>query len=64
MGFVDSSAQRKTMKLYVLSDVHVEFEPFDPPKVNADIIILAGDIHVKVWIRSGIRDNPSITYCN
>ena len=35
------------MKFYILNDIHVEFETFDPPKVDADAIILAGDIHVK-----------------
>ena len=50
------------MKLYILSDVHVEFEPFDPPKVNADIVILAGDIHVKnkglFWAKEKFSDIP------
>jgi Icc-related predicted phosphoesterase len=35
------------MKLYILSDVHLEFEKFDPPEVDTDVVILAGDIHVK-----------------
>jgi len=35
------------MKLRILSDVHVEFEDFDPPPVNADVVVLAGDIHVQ-----------------
>lgn len=35
------------MKLYVLSDVHIEFEAFDPPEIEADLVILAGDIHIK-----------------
>jgi len=50
------------MKLYVLSDVHVEFEPFDPPEVDADIVILAGDIHVKtkglIWAKENFKDKP------
>lgn len=33
------------MKLYILSDLHLEFGPFIPPQVEADVIILAGDIH-------------------
>lgn len=32
------------MKLWVLSDLHIEFEPFVWPNEYADIIILAGDI--------------------
>jgi len=35
------------MKLRILSDVHVEFEDFDPPPAEADAILLAGDIHVR-----------------
>ena len=36
------------MKLHILSDLHNEFVPFDPPKVNADIVVLAGDIDVGI----------------
>src|SRR5581483_4637504 len=32
------------MRLLVLSDVHLEVEPFDPPPVQADLVVLAGDI--------------------
>ncbi len=34
------------MKLHVLSDIHVEFESFDAPATDADVVILAGDIDV------------------
>lgn len=34
------------MKLHVLSDIHIEFESFDAPSTDADVVILAGDIHV------------------
>ena len=34
------------MKLLILSDLHLELEPFEPPKdVDFDVVILAGDIH-------------------
>ncbi|MDM0032360.1 metallophosphoesterase family protein [Variovorax sp. J22P271] len=34
------------MKLLILSDLHLEFEPFEPPPVReCDVVILAGDIH-------------------
>ncbi|HEY4374744.1 MAG TPA: metallophosphoesterase [Burkholderiales bacterium] len=43
------------MKLHILSDLHVEFAPFAPPASDADVVILAGDIHVDVaglqWAR-------------
>lgn len=32
------------MKLQVLSDIHLEFSNFIPPKTDVDIIVLAGDI--------------------
>lgn len=32
------------MKLHVLSDLHLEFSAFVPPKIEADVIVLAGDI--------------------
>ena len=31
------------MKLHLLSDLHLEFAPFTPPQVDADVVILAGD---------------------
>lgn len=34
------------MKLHVLSDLHVEFGDLSVPNTEADLIILAGDIHV------------------
>lgn len=50
------------MKLHVLSDVHIEFEPFDPLKVDADIVVLAGDTHVKnnglIWAQENFKDKP------
>ena len=34
------------MKLLILSDLHLEFHAFEPPKdVDFDVVILAGDIH-------------------
>ena len=32
------------MKLYVLSDLHLEFSTFEPSKTDADVVVLAGDI--------------------
>jgi predicted phosphodiesterase len=32
------------MRLYVLSDLHLEQERFEPPDVQADLVVLAGDI--------------------
>src|ERR1035437_7235718 len=32
------------MRLHILSDLHLEFEPFTPPAIEADAVILAGDV--------------------
>ena len=34
------------MKLWILSDLHMEFGDFVPPKVDADVVILAGDTNL------------------
>lgn len=34
------------MRIVVYSDLHTEFKPFDYPLLDADILILAGDIHL------------------
>ena len=36
------------MRILILSDLHLEFQRFDPPKVDADVVVLAGDIHTGV----------------
>lgn len=35
------------MKIQIMSDLHLEFGPFNPPATAADLVILAGDVHVK-----------------
>ncbi|MEM9402830.1 MAG: metallophosphoesterase [Pseudomonadota bacterium] len=52
------------MKLHILSDIHVEFEAFVPPSTDADVIVLAGDIHVGRkgldWALEQFPDKPVI----
>ena len=52
------------MRIHVLSDLHLEFGPIDLPKVEADLVVLAGDIHVKLngirWIRDNLPETPVI----
>jgi predicted phosphodiesterase len=31
------------MKIHLLSDLHAEFAAFDPPRTDADVVVLAGD---------------------
>ncbi|MFT6901851.1 MAG: Icc-related predicted phosphoesterase [Colwellia sp.] len=35
------------MKIQILSDIHNEFEIYEPETCDADLVILAGDIHTK-----------------
>ena len=52
------------MRLHILSDLHVEFEAFNPPQTSADVVILAGDIHVGkkgvLWAKENFKDQPVI----
>jgi len=35
------------MKILIYSDLHLEFKGFEPPQVEADLVVLAGDISVR-----------------
>jgi 3',5'-cyclic AMP phosphodiesterase CpdA len=52
------------MKIHVLSDLHVEFAPFEPPATDADVVVLAGDIHKDLrglkWARQRFPDKPLV----
>jgi predicted phosphodiesterase len=52
------------MKIQILSDLHIEFENFDFPQTEADVIVLAGDIHLGVkgvlWAKNVIQKQPVI----
>ncbi len=52
------------MRFHLLSDLHLEFERFTPPPVNADCVIFAGDVHCKRngvrWIREAVTDKPVV----
>lgn len=43
------------MRIHILSDLHLEFAPFQLANVEAEVIVLAGDIHTGLnglkWIR-------------
>ena len=34
------------MKIHLLSDLHLEFQDWTPPATDADVVVLAGDIHL------------------
>jgi Icc-related predicted phosphoesterase len=52
------------MKLHILNDLHIEFEDFEPPATDADVIVLAGDIGVGMeglrWADVRFPDRPVI----
>ena len=52
------------MKVQILSDLHVEFGPYDPPDVGADVVILAGDTGIKgrgvTWALDRFKSTPTI----
>jgi Icc-related predicted phosphoesterase len=52
------------MKLHILNDLHIEFEDFEPPVTDADVVILAGDIGVGMeglrWAETRFPDKPVI----
>jgi Icc-related predicted phosphoesterase len=52
------------LRIRVLSDLHLEFADFRPPPAPADVVVLAGDIHVGVagvkWAREEFPDVPVI----
>lgn len=59
-----SRAVETNMKIRVLSDLHLEFRDWTPPVVEADVIVLAGDIHVGLhglaWAREQFPTTPVI----
>jgi hypothetical protein len=52
------------MKIRVLSDLHLEFQDWNPPKADAEVVILAGDIHVGIkgveWARRSFPSMPIV----
>jgi predicted phosphodiesterase len=52
------------MKIRLLSDLHLEFQDWVPQKSDADVIVLAGDIHVGVhgveWARRNFPSSPVV----
>jgi len=52
------------VRLQIFSDIHLEFAEFEPPTVDADVVVIAGDLHVgcegRKWIRRYIAEKPVI----
>jgi Icc-related predicted phosphoesterase len=52
------------MRIHVLSDLHLEFAPFQHNNVEADVVVFAGDVHTGAngikWILQTFPDRPVI----
>jgi predicted phosphodiesterase len=52
------------MRIRVLSDLHLEFQDWNPPPVDADVVVLAGDIDVGVsgveWAKRCFPSTPVV----
>jgi Icc-related predicted phosphoesterase len=52
------------MRVHVLSDLHLEFGSLALPHTNADVVVLAGDIHTKKgglkWIKETFQGQPVV----
>jgi len=52
------------MKIRILSDLHLEFQQWSPPKADADVVVLAGDIDVGIrgveWARRSFPSSPVV----
>jgi Icc-related predicted phosphoesterase len=52
------------VRLHIFSDIHAEFAEFEPPNVDADVVVIPGDLHVgregRKWIRRYIPEKPVI----
>jgi predicted phosphodiesterase len=52
------------MKIRIYSDLHLEFQDWTPPPLAADVVVLAGDIHVGTrafaWARRHFKSEPVV----
>jgi predicted phosphodiesterase len=52
------------MRLHILGDLHLEFGETRVPTTDADVVVLAGDIHVgregRKWIRNCFPETPCV----
>src|SRR5262245_40274715 len=52
------------MRLQILGDLHLEFGPARIPTPDADVVVLAGDVHLgregRKWIRGHFPDKPVV----
>ena len=54
----------KAMRWHILSDLHLEFGPAEIPPTEADLVVLAGDVHLgragREWASKQFPDQPVV----
>jgi Icc-related predicted phosphoesterase len=52
------------LRIRILSDLHLEFGPLTLPEIQADVVVLAGDVHLGIkglaWCRKQFPETPVI----
>ena len=56
--------KKGSVRILVLSDLHLEFGAVEVPRGTADVVVLAGDIHVGrdglAWAKEAFPDQPVV----
>lgn len=57
----------RTVRIRVLSDLHLEFRDYSPLEVDCDVVVLAGDVHIKArgveWASQAFPNQQVIYVC-
>ena len=63
-GAATSNIHEEFLRIQILSDLHNEFEPYEPLKVECDVTILAGDVGLGMnglkWATTVFQDRPVV----
>lgn len=61
-----SLESKRSMKVLIYSDLHLEFAEFEPPRIEVDLVVLAGDVNVQskgvAWANE-VFSSPVIYVC-
>lgn len=52
------------MKLYVLNDLHIEFEDFDPLAIDTGVVVFAGKGVSGVWVMNAGLFSMNVVGCS
>jgi Icc-related predicted phosphoesterase len=52
------------VRIHILSDLHIEFESFEVQAVDADVVVVAGDVHIGLqgleWLQAHFPRTPVV----